>query len=277
MKRFLCGELLAALLVGSMPAFGHDLFLVVDDHSVAAEKSIDISLVNGTFDKSENAISRDRMVNVSWIDGGGKVTAVKDEQWRDEGLTAMVRLNSGAPGTAVLGVSTAPRLIEMSADDFNSYLRNDGIVDTLAQRRAADELQRDARESYAKHVKTLLQVGGGSSDAWQTVFGYPVEFVPSSNPFDLLAGDKLQLRVLANGQPLAGQLVYASHEDYHGHGADGSHKEAVSTRSDDQGLVQIPLNETGRWYVRLIHMVEDPTGEYDYISQWATLTFGVGQ
>jgi uncharacterized GH25 family protein len=267
--------LLIAFMLTAQPSFGHVLFLVVPDHDVPANTQVEIALVNGTFDKSENAISRSRMVDVTYLDGDGKRVSVPTSAWRDEDLKAIVSLNSGGEGTALLGVSTGSRLIEMSAEDFNRYLRNDGVLDTLEARRAAGTLDNPARESYAKHVKTLLRVGGGSSDAWQTVLGYPVELVPLSNPFELRSGDTLRLKVLASGKALPNQLVFASHENFHGHGDDGSHEEAEKARSDKQGVVEIPVSEPGRWYVRLIHMVEDESEEYDYISEWATLTFEV--
>ncbi len=267
--------LLIAFTLTALPSFGHVLFLVVPDHDVPANTEVEVALVNGTFEKSENAIARNRMVDVTYLDGTGKRVSVPTSAWRDEDLKAIVNLNSGGEGTALLGVSTGSRLIEMSAEDFNRYLRNDGVLDTLEARRAAGILDSPARESYAKHVKTLLRVGGGSSDAWQTVLGYPVELVPLSNPFELRSGDTLRLQVLASGKALPNQLVFASHENFHGHGDDGSHQEAENARSDENGVVEIPVSEPGRWYVRLIHMVEDESGEYDYISEWATLTFEV--
>lgn len=275
MKRHLLATSLALALALS-PVLAHDLFLIVGDHDVRAATAIEIELFNGTFDKSENAIARDRMVDVTLVDGAGKQHEIPAASWRDDGPKAIVSLESGPAGTAVFGVSTKPRLIEMDATAFNDYLVHDGVLDTLEERKKNGTDDQPARESYAKHVKTVLRVGDQTSDCWKTVLGYPVEFVPTSDPFALEAGGALELSVLADGKPLPNQLVYASHEGYHGHGADGSHQEAVKTRSDKDGKITVPVQKAGRWYVRLIHMTEDASGEYDYISQWATLTFEVG-
>lgn len=275
MKRHLSAAGLALALTLS-PVLAHDLFLILADHDVRAAAAIEIELFNGTFDESENAIARDRMVDVTLVDGAGEHHQIPAASWRDDGPKAIVSLQGGPAGTAVFGVSTKPRLIEMDATAFNDYLLHDGVLDTLEERKKAGTDDQAARESYAKHVKTVLRVGNETSDSWKTVLGYPVEFVPSSDPFVLTAGDTLELSVLAEGKPLAGQLVYASHEGYHGHADDGSHKEAVKTRSDESGKVRVAVSKAGRWYVRMIHMTEDPSGEYDYLSQWATLTFEVG-
>ena len=41
-------------------------------------------------------------------------------------------------------------------------------------------------------------------------------------------------------------------------------------------IVQTSLSVAGRWYVRLIRMLAVNDGEADYESNWATLTFEIG-
>ncbi|MEO0875726.1 MAG: DUF4198 domain-containing protein, partial [Bacteroidota bacterium] len=38
-------------------------------------------------------------------------------------------------------------------------------------------------------------------DGWQTVLGYPIEFVPLNNPYHLHAGEALNARLLWQGEP----------------------------------------------------------------------------
>ncbi len=252
------------------------MFLIVPDHDVPAGVEIGISLYNGTFDKSENTIDRDRMIDVTLVNGAGAVSHPSADQWTDEESTSVLTVSSGPPGTLLLGVSTRPRMIELSAEDFNEYLRHDGVLDTLAARERDGNLGEAANERYSKHVKTLLRVGGESSDSWQHRLGYPVEFVPLVDPAALGVGDEMKVLVLADGEPLAGQLVYASFGGYHAHGDDGTHQEAVRTRSGDDGVVSFEIGRTGRWYLRMIHMVPSTEEGVDYVSNWATLTFEVG-
>ena len=120
-----------------------------------------------------------------------------------------------------------------------------------------------------------LQVGDLATDHHTQWLGYPVEIVPQQNPAALEVGDTLEILVLADGAPVAGQLVYASHAGFHDHGSDGEHREAVSTRTDARGLAGIELTHAGRWYVRLIRMLEVLEGDVDYVSNWATLTFEI--
>lgn len=267
--------LAVALLLVASAASAHDMFLVVDDHDLPPGSEVTVALYNGTFDQSENSIDRDRMRDVSIVDGSGWVSQPDDDQWRDQDDMSLLTFETGEPGTYVVGVSTRPRDIELSAEDFNDYLRHDGVLDVLAAREEAGILDRAATERYSKHVKTILDVGEASGEAWKQALGYPIEVVPGSNPADLCAGDRLEFKVLADGAPVAGQLVYASYAGFRGPADDGGHSEAFSTRTDARGVAGVELTTEGRWYLRLIRMVEVDEPGLDYESNWATLTFEV--
>ena len=265
------GLVAAAALCGT--AVAHDLFLRLDSFFVAAHAKVTLRLLNGTFDESENAITRDRMLDVSVVGPGQEVLHPEASQWRDVDNAALLDLETGAPGTYAVGVSTAARVIELAAEDFNDYLKHDGVDDTLRARERDGQLDKPARERYSKHVKAIVQVGEARSGAFATRLGYPIEIVPRQNPYELSVGDTLEVTVLRGGVPLEGQLVYASHAGFHGHDATGAHIEAVKTRTDARGVAAIRLISDGQWYVRLIHMVKVQEPEVDYESNWATLTF----
>ena len=253
----------------------HDLFLKLDSFFLAPNAKATVYLINGTFEKSENAIARDRMTDVRIVGPEDEVEHPEESQWRDVNDAALLDFTTGGPGTYTIGVSTASRLIELTAADFNEYLEHDGVLDVLVERERAGELDRDAVERYAKHVKAVIQVGDARTGAFAARTGYPVEFVPLQNPYTLKAGDRLDVLFLENGTPVAGQRVYASHEGYHGHDEAGGHREAVETRTDEQGVASIELVAPGRWYVRTIFMKKIDEAGVDYESQWATLTFEI--
>ena len=265
--------LITALFVGSL--FAHDMFLKFSSYFLEPDTDATIALINGTFDKSENAIARDRMLDVSIVGPAKEVTHPDLSHWWEKDNTTWLDFQTGEAGTYVIGVSTAARDIELSAEDFNTYLEHDGVMDVLEARKKAGTLDEPALELYSKHVKAIYQVGDTRSSAYSHILGYPIEIVPRQNPYDLQKGDALDVLVLRNGKPVANQLVYASHAGYHGHDDTGAHIEAVTTRTDEAGMAHIELNEEGVWYVRLIHMVEHPDPKIDYESNWATLTFEI--
>jgi uncharacterized GH25 family protein len=267
--------LVFALALAGSASLAHDMFLVVPDHQLAPHATTMVAIHNGTFEKSENSIDRDRMLDVSIVDGAGGVKHPPASRWKDEEARTLLELTTGGPGTYLVGVSTQPNMIELTAEEFGEYLHHDGILDVLEARKRDGISDRDARERYSKHVKTILQVGDSTTDSFRHRLGYPVEIVPLANPASLQAGDTLEIEVLAKGERLPNQLVYASYEGYHVHGEEGTHREAVETRTGEDGVARFELSHPGRWYVRLIHMVPVDEKDADYESNWATLTFQV--
>lgn len=267
----------AALALLASPSAAHDMFLKLESYLLAPGATATVALVNGTYDKSENAIARERMLDVSIAGPGEEVVSPPLSGWWERDETTWLDVTVGAPGTYVMGVSTRPNTIDLAAADFNEYLRHDGVLDVLEERRRRGELGRDAREIYSKHVKAIYQVGDVRSDAFARRLGYPIEIVPLRNPYALGAGDRLEVRVLRDGEPVSGQLVYASYPGYHGHGDQGGHAEAVRVRTGEDGIAGFELTTAGRWYVRLIHMVELDGDDATHESNWATLTFEISE
>ncbi|MCH8276266.1 MAG: DUF4198 domain-containing protein [Bacteroidetes bacterium] len=234
-----------------------------------------MSLINGTFDKSENIITRDRMTDVSIVLPDNSKIHPDTSQWRDSNNETVLDFKTAAPGTYVIGVSTFSKIIHLEAKDFNEYLKHDGILEVLELRKQNNELDKDVSERYSKHVKAILQAGDMQTSNYATQLGYPAEIVPLQNPYNLSENDIFKAQILKNGKRLVNQVVYASYEGYHRHHEEGSHDESVQTRSDQEGVVEFKLSGTGRWYIRFINMVQLKDSEINYESNWATLTFEI--
>ena len=305
-------KLVVALLL-LLVLSGHDMYFKLDTYFLAPNTDATILLFNGTFEKSDNVISRDRMIDVSLVGNGNRIAA-DSAQWTEQGETTLLNFKTAETGTWVAGVSTAPRIIEMSAEDFNNYLQHDGVLDMLEWRKQNNAMDQNAVEKYAKHVKTIFQVGDKLSDDWQTVLGYPIEFVPLSNPYDLHAGHDMQVQLLLKGKPLANQLVYIgseakehnhddssehshssetshSHEDEYEHNHDSEaehaheheseevadhHHDLDHLRTDDEGKITFEITKQGIWYLRAINLTTSEEAGLTHESNWATLTFEIG-
>lgn len=275
------------LLVAIMLLCSHDLYLKMETYFFEPNQEATLNLYNGTFEKSENIITRDRMLDASVV-ADGKRVAIKSDQWQDQDSTiTQFTFTTGEEGTYVAGVSTKARNIVLDAEAFNSYLEHDGILDMLEQREKDGSLDQGAVESYQKHVKAIYQVGDKHTNDWRTVLGYPIEFVPQANPYEKHSGEKLDVQLLLEGKPLANQLVYADYiQGNHGHSHDHSHdseEEEAHThtsgqqmRTNAQGIATVDLPEDGIYYLRTIHMVTvKDSEELTHQSKWATLTFEV--
>ncbi len=224
--------------------------------------------MNGTFQASEGAVSYARLNDVSMVSGGKTIHPPEAAFTKNE-TTAFLNLTTGASGTYVVGLSTKSREIALKAADFNEYLREDGLPDTLEERRKTGELEKDAKERYAKHVKAILQVGKKQTDDYKTVLGYPVELVPQQNPYRLKKRDTIEILCLKDGKPLAGQVVLAGREE--------NQKIVIAPelRSDKNGMVKLRLDGAGKWYVKFINMAKLDDPNLNYESKWTTLTFEI--
>ena len=224
-----------AAVAATTPVLAHEMFLKAEESVVAPNSETVVRLINGTFDKSENSISRDRMANVSIVASDG-VTNPPDDAWYDDENSSYLKYRTGEAGTYVIGVSTRPNMIAMSPEDFIAYLKHDGVLDTLTTFEQGNELT-EVRERYSKHVRTFVQVGDKKTADYAKPLNYPVEILLDQNPYGLKFGDDLSFRVLVNGKPAANQLVRASYEGFHGHDASGGHINSYNLRTDTDGRV----------------------------------------
>ena len=271
MKKDLFAVLVAGtlLLVASL-ALAHDLFLKLDTYFLEPRTRVRVTVLNGTFAKSEGFVAPDRVANISVVAPGGRTRLRAATAWsRGPDSTSLLSIPLGAPGTYVVGVSTKTREIALRAEDFNAYLEEDGIADVLDARRRDHELGKGARERYSKHVKAVFQVGRDRSDGFNMTLGYPAEIVPLDNPYGMDRGAALRVRCLMDGRPVANQTVLWGGEQ------GGQTPAQRSTRTGPDGVAEVTLDAPGRWYVKFVHMTRATERGLDYESKWATLTFEI--
>jgi len=259
------------LLVSCFLIFSsHELFLKADSHFLKSNSQAEIHLFNGTFDKSENSITRDRIVNPKIVGPDYSFSPV-DGDFYDKDNATFLKFKTGKEGTYVAGISTLPRNLQMTAEKFNEYLEHEGLESTIEEREMDGSIDSGANEKYSKHVKSVLQVDGMRTDHYQVKMNYPIEFIPLSNPFDAEAGKPISFQLLYDGKPLAAQTVHYSTIIP---GVD-AHENENSTKTDEEGICTISPGTSGKWYVATIHMMKSEEEGIDYESNWATLTFAI--
>ncbi len=266
-KKILFGIFLCLALI--FPAFAHDLFLKLDSFFVKLNEKVSIKILNGSFVDSEGAVNFARLKDVSIIAPLGNRSNAKEADFTKDETTSFLNLQPAEEGNYVIGLSTMEREIDLKAKDFNEYLTEDGIPDTLAERKRKKELQKDVRERYSKHVKTIFQAGDKQTNNYKTVLGYPVEIVPQTNPYTLKTGDSIKFLCLKDGKPLVNQLVMVGHQDSVGLVI------GENVRTDKNGHAKIKLGGTGKWYIKFINMTRFSDAKINYESKWATLTFEI--
>lgn len=258
----------ALLVAGATALLAHDLFIKLDRYFLEPGTRVSVPVLNGTFVVSENSLEPDRIADLSLVSPVGR-ERLPMSAWSPRGDTSWISLSVGDAGTYVVGLSVRPRELELTGEEFNAYLEEDGISNILALRRQKNELAKGARERYSKHVKAVFQAGERRSTGFATALGYPAELVPLDNPYALKVGGVLRVRCLVDGKPMGELTVIAGGE------AQGATIPPRSVTTGPDGTAAVTLDHPGRWYVKFVHMVPVTVQGLDYESKWATLTFEV--
>lgn len=174
-------------------------------------------------------------------------------------------VRAGSPGLLVVGYQSQPSIVEMTADKFNQYLKEEGLDAVAAARARQNESGASARDLFTRCAKTLLLAGTANAGAVpDRRLGFELELIAERSPYD--ASAEVPIRLLFQDRPLTGALVVAINRLHPG--------EKMTARTDASGHVRFRFAPGGVWLVKAVHMV--PVSERtkaDWASYWASLTF----
>ena len=175
-------------------------------------------------------------------------------------------LRAGNPGFYVIGYRSNRRSITLESQKFEDYLLEEGLEDISAFRAQQQPNPPQVKEIYSRCAKALVKVGEIESSTGDGGLGFTLELIAEKNPYLLLPGSQLPVRLVYEGKSLKGAQVVAFNRDDPG--------KKLSFRSDQEGRVVLLLERSGVWLVKVVHMVAAPedTGA-DWESFWASLTF----
>ena len=258
----------ALLLLIFSQAFSHDMWLVPKKFIVSpGEPLIVLGNTGMDFPNSLNPVEPERVEAFFVVGNSGK----KDiASLRVEGNSLVADLNFEKAGTYVVAAALKPKEIRLTAAEFNEYVLLEGLKRIHDLRRKEGILEKDAVEYYSKFPKALVQVGDVPDETPLNPANLTLEIVPKVNPYRLKAGAQLQVTALFRGKPLPGAEFAWS---YPGAGQEY----AGSVVADGSGTASIPLEKTGSFMIRTMHMewVKAPTHEWE--SFWTSLTFDVAK
>lgn len=264
------------LLASAGSIIAHDFWLVPEFFNVPSGLRLHVYANNGSeFPESLNAVAPER-ISYAKLVGKDKIVDITKLSTVENSLVLDVK--PPADGQWYVGVEIKPNSIDLTAEEFNEYLAHDGLPDILELRKKRGELEKPATELYQKSAKALIQSGAGGEKSWDKVLGHVLEFVPMSDPADVKPGGTLKLKLLFKGKPLSNAVASAGFAGAHKHTdeAGEEHSHADQYRTDSSGVLNVKITDTGKWYIRTTHMVEEKENdEYDYHSFWATLTFEI--
>lgn len=146
--------------------------------------------------------------------------------------------------------------------EFEKYLDMEGLERVKTLRAYGTTKGKFIREHYSRSAKSLVRAGKPAKAADRPL-GLRLELVAEKDPY---ATHRVPVRLLYEGQPLAGALVVAFNK------AEPLKKQKVRTGQD--GRAQLDVGRPGVWLVTSVHMFPaPPRADADWESVWASLTF----
>jgi len=260
------------LCLPAMLAKAHDFWVQPVRYRIPLDYPVAFTLEvgHGPF-RQRSPISAQRIVRFDAIAPGGATTDLSRDL-RLGGATddGAIVLHDG--GTYVLVLQTDDRAqSHLPSIRFNDYLNVEGLTPALEQRARLHRTDADGSERYSRVAKSLLQVGAGGAqvaDAVTKPLGLPLEIVPEANPYGVPRPSTVAVRVLYEGQPLAGGLVKLTNLEH-----DASPLE--THRTDESGRVSFAMPDSGTWLVNVIWTKASPASDdTDFETVFSSLSFG---
>lgn len=253
----------ATFVVGGASLSAHDMWIEPATFSPAAGEIVPIKLRVGQ-DLLGDPLPRDPALINQFVvvDGEGRKPVVGRDGSDPAGF-----IRVAAPGLLVVGYRSNPSVVDLTAEKFNQYLKEEGL-DAIAAMRARRGQTGGARDLLSRCAKSLVASGAAASAQGDRPLGFTLELVAERNPTALAIGEDLPVRLTYESRPLAGTLVVALNR--------ARPTERLSARTDKDGRVRFRLPRGGMWLIKAVHMIEaPPAAGADWVSYWASLTFEV--
>jgi len=252
----------AAIALSRAPVFAHDVWIEPTTFSPEPGQIVGVRLRVGQDLLGDSLLLDPALVNqFVVVDAAGRRPVVRRVGDDPAGL-----LRVAMPGLLVIGYRSNPSAIELDAEKFNQYLKEEGLDAVAALRARRNETGASGRELFSRCAKSLVLSGSPSEAQGDRLLGFTLELVAERNPYAIRAGQDLPVRLTYQNRPLAGALVVAMNSL--------NPSEKLAARTDNDGRVRFRLRPGGMWLVKAVHMVQAPAGtNAEWESLWASLTF----
>jgi hypothetical protein len=254
---------LAALIVFGRPAAAHDFWIEPSSYRPEPGSLVRVHLRVGQHFEGDLVPRQEDLIDRFEVDTPSQRIPVAGVNGVDPAGFATI----DDAGTHVLIYQSRGSTVELPADRFETYLKEEGLERVIAQRAAHGTSESVGRERFFRCAKSLL-LSGTASGELATPSGLTLELVPRFDPSQLRAGDPLRVTLLFRGRPLAGALVSVL--------AKGDPLHATSTRTDGRGDATLLISGRGPYLVKSVWMEAAPArSDVDWDSWWASLDFDV--
>lgn len=251
------------LLLLTFIAFGHEFWLEPQKFLLAIGEKINFRVFVG-----ENFTGEDVDFTKFEVAKFSHYTSKNEETTKgnltEENLSDFLKFDT--EGNHLIAFNNSNKYIELEADKFNEYLKDDGLDNVSDFRKKHKLLNKKGTEEYQRCVKTLLQVGDTHDETYKKNTGMKLEIIPEQNPY---SSDKsLTFNVLFENKPVKNALVVVWQK-----GIEKPNKREF--RSNAEGKITFNFEPKGIWMVSSVKMVPHSNPKVaDWQSYWGSYTFG---
>ena len=255
-----------SLILAVSPLLAHDMWIEPMTFSPNTGEVVGVKLRVGQDLLGDPLPRSSALFKQFFVEDG---TGRKDLVGREGGNPAGF-LRVAAPGLMVIGYSSNPSSVELEAEKFNQYLKDEGLDAIIALRARHKQAGAKAHELFSRCAKSLVFSGSTSDARNDKPLGFTLELVAERNPYALREGEDLPFRLIYENRPLAGALVVAMNRM--------NPAEKLTARTGKDGRVRLHLRPGGMWLVKAVHMTPAPAGtNAEWMSYWASITFEMSQ
>ena len=228
-----------ALLLGVQSASAHDFWLIPHLFAFSNESMVHVNGKSGVQFPKGAPVQPTRVAN-AWVIGANARTQITELSVVDSSL--LLHHKPDAPGQYLIAAGLTPRTSRSTPAGLLRFLRLEGGTSEAARLERENVLAGDSLVFHgASYAATVVQVGRAGPRAFSSTAGFPLEFVPLSDPAHLHVGDTIHVRVLGGGKAVSGIGIDARNV------ADTSW---TPLNADANGVVHLPLPQPGPWLLR---------------------------
>jgi len=256
-----------ALLASSLGILlGHNFWLIAGKRGAPREERLRVEAhVGHHFPAGESAIAPERIADFRLISSNGEAPVF---DYRVEGTALVAEVTASSEGAQMAALTLHPRPITLEHEQFARYIDEEDARAAVSPDFQPGVAQAAQHEIYSKYAKAILTAE--SDEVACRVVGQKMEIVLERSPATLRGGGRLPVRVLFDGEPIAGVRVSSGCDALHSGGY------ASHIRADADGRAEIELPVSGYWFIRSHYIRRHPDSRIaEWESFWPSVTFRI--
>ncbi len=264
-KPLLAAALLAVACILCLPphvAKAHSLFIQASRYHVSKGKVSPLFFCYGHHFPVDDALRKEKLHNVQIQRPDKSIVPVA---LREGKSLHSYMVDYEQPGTYVLTAETSPGYFTRWTDKKGRKRHSIKPLSAIADKASSVETS-----IFSKQWTKTYVVCDKPSEPFPGVIGMPLELVPVKDPSTYKKGGVAEFKVYRYGKPYRGEGFWDA--TYNGYSTQAEDMYFQRAKIDD-GLIKLPLDTTGRWFVRFFIKTPAPKNKHkEYLTSKLTAT-----